>query len=196
MRLPFFKSAKPESPDSGKVLITTPRPAQQADIALRVKPPSNPPPAVTPVAASGANGSQISVPVPVSLRAIISQLPSQLFAAGSEAGLANATIAIPSELILPQLGTGKISIRIAELLPLLPKESLRQPPPIGIDQQSVVLPLAEVVAAIPADALAVHHESSLELDEDSANQLPNLFDDELLQETDRKSTRLNSSHER
>lgn len=183
MRLPFFKSAKPESKDSGKVLITTPRPAQKAEIPLRVKPQPNTTPAAAPLGASGANGSQDSLTIALPLRAIISQLPSQLFTAGTEAVLATATIAIPSELILPQLGSGKISIRVAELLPLLPKDSLRQPPPIGIDQQAIVLPLAEVVAAIPADALTVKHESSLELDDSSMSQLPNLFDDELLQET-------------
>jgi competence protein ComEA len=107
-----------------------------------------------------------------------------LFIAGTESVLANATVAIPSGWILPQLSSGKISIRLAELLPLLPQDSLRQPPPIGIDQQTVVLPLAEVVTAISPDALTVTHERSLEVNDDGANQLPGLFDDALLQDLD------------
>ncbi len=188
MRLPFFKSAKPESDQSGKVLITSPRPglgappkAARPEVALRVKPqtPSLPKPSVPSVA--GANGGTTASPIPIPLRSILSQLPTQLFAPGTEAQIADATVNIPSNLILPKLRTGRIDVRLADLLPLLPQNALRQPIAGAAEQQTIILPLGEVVAAVPSDALTVKHESTLEVDTDGLEQFPNLFDEGLLQ---------------
>lgn len=188
MRLPFFKSAKPESDQSGKVLITPPRPGlgtpptvARSEVALRVKPqtPSLPKPSVPSVA--GANGGATASTIPIPLRSILSQLPSQLFTPGSELQVADATLDIPSNLILPKLRTGRIDIRLADLLPLLPQDALRQPIGGGAEQQTIILPLGEVVAAVPPDALTVRHESTLEVDTDGLDKFPDLFTEGLFQ---------------
>jgi competence ComEA-like helix-hairpin-helix protein len=190
MRLPFFKSAKPESDQLAKVLITPPRPspsgpqtAARPEITLRANPQPRPAAAAAPTpAASGSNGEKTSSPIPVPLRSILSQLSSQLFVPGFETQLANTTVQIPANLILPQLHTGRIEIRLSDLLPWLPEKALRQPTPIAAEQQTIILSLAEVVAALPADAFTVAHESSVEVDAEGIDQFPNLFDDGLLQE--------------
>jgi competence ComEA-like helix-hairpin-helix protein len=120
--------------------------------------------------------------IPLCLGSILSQLPSQLFRVEDKAELSPVSIAIPAELVLPQLALGKISVSLADLVPLLPADLLHQPLQIASEQQRIMLPLAEVVASIPPDALAVQHESAIAIDTPEFDALPKLFDDSLLQE--------------
>ncbi|MGD0651094.1 MAG: helix-hairpin-helix domain-containing protein [Verrucomicrobiia bacterium] len=121
--------------------------------------------------------------IPVCLGSILSQLPSQLFRTKDKAELSSVNIAVPGNLILPQLASGKISVSLADLVPLLPADLLHQPLQIASEQQSIVLPLAEIIASIPPDALSVQHESAIAIDTPEFNALPKLFDDSLLQDS-------------
>jgi competence ComEA-like helix-hairpin-helix protein len=111
-----------------------------------------------------------------------SQLSSQLFAPNAQAQLAAATISIPRDRVLPQLTSGRVVITVEEIVSLLPATLLRQPLPPGLDQQTVNLPLADVVAAIPAEMLAVQPETTLDINSPELSNLPPLFDESLLQE--------------
>lgn len=184
MRLPFFKSSKTESLPQTKFVLTPPR-RDTGTARFATRPPATEsrldraseasPRATTP----GPNGP---VGIPLSVRSIMTQLPSGIFSPGSEPLLAHTTIAIPADLVLAQLSTGKVTIRLSELLQLLPADMLRRPFPVTTDQQVVALPLADLVAAIPSDALAVEGEAAVHANSEEMEGLPNLFDDALLQE--------------
>jgi len=132
------------------------------------------------MASSCSIAADVVPSVSLRLGSILSQLPSQLFRLKDQAELCSVSIAIPGDLVVPQLASGKISVSLADLIPLLPASLLQQPLQISSEQQSVVLPLAEVIASIPPDALAVQHESDITTDTPEFNALPKLFDDSLL----------------
>ncbi|HUJ10901.1 MAG TPA: helix-hairpin-helix domain-containing protein [Verrucomicrobiae bacterium] len=182
MRLPFFRSPKAEPT---KTIVapppTTPR-AQLAETQLIVpkdegiKYPSPPPNrgiTVNVPTPSGANGT--TIPIPVSC--IFQQLPTQLLAADAREKIDHTCIRIPADWILPQLSAGKVTFALSKLLPLLPQNMLRNPPPVVNSQHPITLPLDEVVKALPADLLTYQNQTTLDIDTPEFDRLPKLFDD-------------------
>ena len=175
MRFPFLKLSSKRHPETGSSLVTPPRVGVNA-------PQTGTPLTATPSPSSVSPAEGVAPSVPLRLGSILSQLPSQLFLVRNKNELASVVISIPGNLVLPQLASGKIAVRLAELVKLIPSDLLRQPLTMASDQQSIVLPLAEVIASIPAETLAVPHESVIATDTPEFNALPNLFDDSLVQE--------------
>jgi competence ComEA-like helix-hairpin-helix protein len=176
MRFPFLRSANVQRPEPNSTLVvpprvtTTPRPqAQEQAVESQL-----------PFASTTALAVMPSVPV--RLGSILSQIPSQIFHPRDRDELASILLDIPSAMVLPQLASGKISMTLADLIPLLPPESVVQPLPSAIEQQSIALPLAEIIASIPPDALLVQHESVIATDTPEFDSLPKLFEDALLEE--------------
>lgn len=187
MKLPFFKSDKSDT----KKIPHTPAPASH---------PTTPP--VPPASRTAAPGTQptihpadmsetrplfqsskpagTNVEIPVSC--FLSQLPAQLFTLAAQSQIATLTVNIPQERVLPQLKTGRVTITLDELTKFMPAHLLRQPAPATNSQQTISLPLADVVAALPANAFAVEHESTLDLNSPELNAFPPLFDESLLEE--------------
>lgn len=191
MRLPFFRSSKTETRQPLNLVTSPPRPGTvvprlgpRREATTRILHDTLPidiPDALSATVTATAEDSGGNYGIPLSVQAILSQLPAGIFASGSEPLLAQTTIALPVNLVLPQLSKGKVLVCLSDLIGLLPADLLRYPLPVMSPQQTVVLPLAELVAAIPADLFKVEQElkanASPELD-----QVPNLFDDSLLQE--------------
>jgi competence ComEA-like helix-hairpin-helix protein len=123
--------------------------------------------------APATNGRTISVP----LSAISQQLPANFLAAVDPGSVARASVNIPADWILPQLAKGRVSITLADLLPLLPDSLARRPFPTGNSQHAIVLPLAEIVASLPVDLLQHQNQTEINLDTSEFAQFPNLIDD-------------------
>src|SRR6266853_1004640 len=70
------------------------------------------------------------------------------------------------------LSSGKVTVKLEDIVTLLPAHVLRSPLPPVSDQQSVVLPLHEVIAAIPPDLLHIEHESEISADDPELDKLP------------------------
>ncbi len=173
MRFPFFNNPKQEPKAITRTAITV-RPANrladtQSIHRLASKPASEllPQPGV---------GTYVSM----SAASLLPQLPEQLLTDEGHSQLASVSLSIPVSLVLPQLSSGRISVKIAELVPLLPAHLLRSPLPPLSDQQCVVLPLPEVIAGIPPELLAVEHESVITADDPELDKLPKLIDDALM----------------
>ena len=115
--------------------------------------------------------------IPLSLRAISSQLPTNFLAAVAPESVARATINVPAEWVLPQLATGRVTITLADLMPLLPANLARRPFPTANSQHAIVLPLADIVAALPTDLLQRQDQTEVDLDTPEFAQFPNLIDD-------------------
>jgi competence protein ComEA len=127
------------------------------------------------VAPPTGNGSTI----PIRLSCIFQQLPTQLLAPNAREQIDSTTIRLPADWVLPQLAAGKVVLPLAKLLPLLPLSILRSPPPITNAQQSITLPLEEVVTALPANLLAHQDQTTLDINTPEFDKLPKLFDDDL-----------------
>ena len=183
MRLPFFRSPRVEF---AKAVVAAPS---------RTAPHPNPHLAETQVMTPAADAEQSSessasagaesrrVPsangqtVPLSLRAISPQLPTNFLAAVAPESVARCTINIPAEWVLPQLASGRVTITLADLMPLLPGTLSRRPFPTTNSQQAIVLPLADIVAALPVDLLQHQNQTEVDLDTPEFAQFPNLIDD-------------------
>ena len=176
MKFPFFKASSAQTEPVAKPLVT-PRPA-----VATAPPPARPEPPAP--AAARVTEVVADVTVPLRLGSILSQLPPQLFNSNNRMELSAVTIAIPASLILPRLASGRVAITLSDLIPLLPTDSVRHPMVIAAKQQSIVLPLAEVIAAIPPEAFALQHDSTITTDTPEFDKLPKLFDDALLEEPD------------
>jgi competence ComEA-like helix-hairpin-helix protein len=177
MRFPFFKGTQNEP----KPTTRAPIPVRRAKLAdtqplqrLPVLPGSltPPPPAATPAAEEPS--------VNLNVASLVQQLPQQLFTDDGRAQLASVTLAVPVGLLLPQLSSGRISVKLDDLIPLFPANILRSPLPPISDQQSVVLPLHEVIAAIPPELLAVEHDSEISADDDALESIPALIDEAMM----------------
>jgi len=108
---------------------------------------------------------------------ILQDLPPSIFAPGAQPKLAKLTIDLPSSWVVPQLSTGNITLRVVDLVPLLPQDALAQPAPRISDLQTVTLPLAQIVAAIPREVFEVKHQSAVDLDGPEFAMLPKLVND-------------------
>ena len=176
MKFPFVRSKSRES--TATATLVTPPGINSA----------KPAPAATAVAAPAAapvhtfSESQTTPTVPICLGSILGQLPAELFQPGASAALAGIKLAVPGSLVLPQLASGKIAIHVADLIPLLPAHVLGNTAAQISEEQSVVLPLAEVIAAIPPEVLTLQHDSAINVDTPEFDKLPKLFDDSLIQE--------------
>jgi competence ComEA-like helix-hairpin-helix protein len=193
MKLPFFRSSKPAT--TAKTLISvpppTPRTATPSHLAKttpldiiedRASQPVRPPRLITPTPAPAtadgdANACWISLPV----ASILSQLPSQLFVDGAQPLLAAATISLSTERVVPQLAGGKVTIALSELISLLPAELLRKNAAASAGRQTVLLPLADIVAALPVSQLSVNNETAVEIDSEEFDTIPGLFDADALE---------------
>jgi competence ComEA-like helix-hairpin-helix protein len=119
--------------------------------------------------------------IPLPVKSFLEQLPTQLVRNGRS--LVSATAALPASLVLPQLATGKVTIQLCDLIPLLPEEALPQPLPDLPANQCIVLPLAELIAAVPPELLSVKHEACVQVDTAEFNSLPALFEEQTSEET-------------
>jgi competence ComEA-like helix-hairpin-helix protein len=175
MRLPFFKSTKVEQNEPVKALTTSPRLAGVNPRPQLPKLPAAPP---VPTPASNADAPTVKL----FLRSLLPQLPSQLFVDNPPTPLESVAVSIPASLVLPRLNTGRIDVRLTELLPHLPFKLIRRPLPNFPENHTVVLPLAEVIEALPPELLTLHHESEITADDPELDKLPKLIDDALLVE--------------
>jgi hypothetical protein len=112
--------------------------------------------------------------IPIALGAISQQLPAGFLSPSATETLARITINIPVDWVLPQLATGRVTIALADLLTLLPDNAVRRPLSNGNSQYAVVLPLAEVVSALPADLLQHQDQTALDIDTPEFTQFPKL----------------------
>jgi competence ComEA-like helix-hairpin-helix protein len=195
MRFPFFKpTAKVETKDTikvptsptptGKKLAATQRLSVPQLVTGRFNKPATP--AVTTAPAPIAGGPTVAL----RLNSISPQIPAQIYSVQGQATAATAKIAVPVSVILPQLATGKVSIKLGQLLTYFPPALLRSPLPPYPEQQPVVLPLEEIIPAIPSDLLNVTHESELRVNENDPDlqNVPNLIDEESLAAHRRQQT--------
>jgi competence ComEA-like helix-hairpin-helix protein len=185
MKLPFFKSSKPEpKPEPkppAKVLVVPPRLASSAQVEPSQSEPSFASATAVATPKPAMPESNVSS-IPLCLDSILPQLPPTIFVVNDKAQLASITIALPANLVLPQLAQGKIEMPLVDLYSLLPKDVVRNQFPSNLGNQKVVLPLAEVIAATPPEALASQHEAVIVVDTPEFDKLPKLFDDSLMQE--------------
>jgi DNA uptake protein ComE-like DNA-binding protein/predicted regulator of Ras-like GTPase activity (Roadblock/LC7/MglB family) len=183
MRLPFFRSSKAEPTQT---VVAPPSPAPRAQLAetqligstddgTESASPAHVRRASATVSSPPAgNGASISIP----LNCIFQQLPNHLLAPTAQEQIASATMRVPADWVLPQLSSGKVTFPLAKLLPLLPQNILRNPVPVINNQHAIVLPLEEVVTALPADLLTHQDQTTLDIDTPEFNKLPKLFDDD------------------
>jgi competence protein ComEA len=195
MRLPFFRSSKV---DTTKVTVVAPP---------RPPTPSHPnsPPAVAsrtnlhlaetqlmshPLNTARTSESSAASPVesrpappsngqtiPLSLNSISQQLPGNFLATLGTENVRRITVNIPAEWVLPQLARGRVTITMADLIPLLPDDLSGRTLPSGNSQQAIVLPLADIVSALPVDLLQPQNQTELDIDTPEFAQFPNLIDD-------------------
>ena len=183
MRLPFFRSPRVEPVTTAVVAPPCPAPHQNLHLAETQL--------MTPVAgaerpsepSTGASADSRRIPstngqtIPLSLRAISPQFPANFLAAVPPETMARITINVPAEWVLPQLASGRVTITLADLMPLLPGNLSQQRFPTTNSQHAIVLPLAEIVAALPVDLLQRQHQTEVDLDTPEFAQFPNLIDD-------------------
>src|SRR5438309_1582289 len=134
MRFPFFKATREEPKATPRTVI----PVRQSSTTNLADTQPIERVAATPASpeAAGNPGSSVTLGV----ASLIPQLPHQIFTDGGRSQLSSITLAVPVDLVLSQLSTGKISVKLEDLLPLFPGHLLRSPLPPVSDQQCVVLP--------------------------------------------------------
>ena len=187
MKLPFFKSSKTEPIQPAKPLVITPRISPPATTPAAPQLPSFAAATAVATPRSGTPAGDVAS-IPLCLETILAQLPPTLFAVNDKANLAAITIALPANLVLPQLAQGKIEMPLSDLYKLLPKDTANSQFPSTLANQKVILPLAEVIAAIPPEALTPQHDAAIAIDTPEFAKLPKLFDDSLMQEPERGET--------
>ncbi len=104
-------------------------------------------------------------------------MPAGFLSPAAPETLSHITINVPVDWVLPQLTLGRITITLADLLPLLPDNAVRRPLSNGNSQYAVVLPLADVVSALPAELLQHQGQTALDIEAPEFTQFPKLFDD-------------------
>jgi competence ComEA-like helix-hairpin-helix protein len=182
MRLPFFRSPKVEPV---KAVFAPPSPAPSTKLQLAETQ------LITNDASAETSGEKTAtaaldrprIPanngqtIPLSLSSISQQLPANFLAAMAPHSAARITINIPAEWVLPQLAKGRVTISLADLLPLLPQNLAGRPFPTGNSQHAIVLPLADIVSALPIDVLQHQNQTEVDLDSPEFTQFPKLIDD-------------------
>jgi competence protein ComEA len=123
--------------------------------------------------AAPTNGQTIALP----LSSITQQLPGNFLATVGTENIRRIVVNIPADWVLPQLARGRITITLADLMPLLPEDVQRRPFPAGNSQHAIVLPLADIVSALPVDLLQPQNQTEVDLDTPEFAQFPNLIDD-------------------
>lgn len=181
MRLPFFKSLKAES---NKTVLAPPCPPQRSQLAetqliASIHDNAEQSRLASVRAPDTHKGNGSSIPIP--LNCIFAQLPAQLLAPAAREQSAHITIYLPADWVIPQLSTGKVSLPFAKLLPLLPQNILRSPLPVTNNQYAIVLPLEEVVTALPPGLLTHQDQTTLDIDTPEFDKLPKLFGDDDLE---------------
>ena len=182
MRLPFFRSSRVEP---AKVVTAPPRPTERPNLHLAETQLITSADAGSSPGSSADNrlGRESRTPasngqtIQVALTAISQQLPAGFLSPATPETLARITINVPVDWVLPQLATGRVTIALADLLTLLPDNAVRRPLSNGNSQYAVVLPLADVVSALPADLLQHQDQTALDIDTPEFTQFPKLFDD-------------------
>ena len=111
------------------------------------------------------------------LSSISQQLPGNFLATVGTENIRRVTVNIPADWVLPQLARGRVTITLADLMPLLPEDLQRRPFPAGNSQHAIVLPLADIVSALPVDLLQPQNQTEVDLDTPEFAQFPNLIDD-------------------
>ena len=183
MRLPFFRSPRVEPVKTA--VVATPCAEPRPNLHLAETQLMGPAADAEQSSGSSANTAANSrrVPstqgqtIPLSLRAISPQLPANFLATVAPENAARVIINIPAEWVLPQLASGRVTITLADLMPLLPGDLSRRPFPTTNSQHAIVLPLADIVAALPVDLLHRQHQTEVDLDTPEFAQFPNLIDD-------------------
>lgn len=164
MKFTIFKGQKPDAKPTTNVFTppgVTNRPTPAS--------PSTP-------AAKLSEGPETSIPL--QLTSILPQLPRDLFGNRDKSELAGITLAVSSRLILPQLSSGKVIVTLTELAPSLPADLVN---PTALEQagtQTIQLPLAQMIAAIPPESFSIQHENVVSLDSPELAGLPGLFEEE------------------
>ena len=182
MRLPFFRSSRVEPT---KVVAAAPCPTAPPNLHLAETQLITSADAERSPGSSTGNrlGRESRMPssnsqtISIALKAISQQLPPGFLSPAAAETQARFTINIPVDWVLPQLATGRVTIALADLLTLLPDNAVHRPLSNGNSQYAVVLPLAEVVSALPADLLQHQDQTALDIDAPEFTQFPNLFDD-------------------
>ena len=182
MRLPFFRSSRVEPT---KVVAAPPCPTAPpnlhlAETQLITSADAEPSPGSSAGNRLGRESRTLSSngqTIPIALGAISQQLPAGFLSPAAAETQARITINVPVDWVLPQLTTGRVTIALADLLTLLPDNAVRRPLSNGNSQYAVVLPLAEVVSALPADLLQHQEQTALDIDTPEFTQFPKLFDD-------------------
>ena len=205
MRLPFFRSSKAGSTkvETTKLTVVAPptplRPPSLppsrpnpppvptsrtslhlAETQLMSHPlnaPRTPQPSVAPEAESRPVPPSNGQTIPVSLKSISQQLPGNFLATVGTENVRRTTVNIPAEWVLPQLARGRVSITMADLITLLPADVTQRPLPTVNSQHAIVLPLADIVSALPVDLLQPQNQTEVDLNTPEFAQFPNLIDD-------------------
>ena len=183
MRLPFFRSPKAESAKTTEVAPPHPTPhvhlplAETEYMPSPVKSARYSEPSTTDGSKARCAPATNGRTIPVPLSAISQQLPANFLAAVDPGNVARASVNIPADWILPQLAKGRVSITLADLLPLLPDSLALRPFPTGNSQHAIILPLADIVASLPIDLLQHQNQTEVNLDTSEFAQFPNLIDD-------------------
>src|SRR5579862_3540322 len=180
MRLPFFRSSKAEPT---KTVVAPPRPTSRPNLHLAETQLITNSDADTAAGNTATNrvkqqtrgSSGTDRTIPISLSAISQQLPPDFLAPTTPDVLARTTINVPVDWVIPQLAIGRVTITLADLLPLLPDTAVRRPLPNGNSQYAVVLPLVDVVSALPADLLQHQDQTSIDIDTPEYTKFPKLF---------------------
>jgi DNA uptake protein ComE-like DNA-binding protein/predicted regulator of Ras-like GTPase activity (Roadblock/LC7/MglB family) len=192
MRLPFFRSSKVETT---KITVAVPpKPSRPnlppaatsrtnlhlAETQLMSHPLNTartPEPPVSPQAESRPVPPTNGQTIPVSLKSISQQLPGNFLATVGTENVRRTTVNIPAEWVLPQLARGRITITMADLITLLPADVTGRPLPTGNSQHAIVLPLSDIVSALPVDLLQPQNQTEVDLNTPEFAQFPNLIDD-------------------
>ena len=181
MKLKFFKSSKPvlDRPSVASAAVLSGAQAAAPPSPVAATPHASPPPGSHPHDESGLQKPAKALPsIPLPVVSILADLPPNLFVPGAQAKIAKLTIELPSSWVLPQLSTGVICLRVADLIPYFPQDMLQQPVPHIPDHQTVILPLAQIVASIPPEVFELQHESVIDLNSPDMAILPQLFGEE------------------
>lgn len=180
MKWPFTRTEKDALKETTRLVATPPRPRPASN--LGVPEDLRKTQALTVKDTIPAVELQSETLIPVRFESVRSQVSPKLFTSESETDLAELTIQIPAGLIVPQLTSGRIKVDWVDLVPLIPTNLLRHPAPPGVDQPAVILPMGEIVAAIPPEAFTVRGDAPANLNSEEFEDLPQLFDDAFFRE--------------
>lgn len=164
----LFSKPKPETQPTA--LVTPPRPSAPAvdmkktQVIQIHEPPS----------ASPASGNT----VPVELRSILDQFPTDFLS--PDARVTQAVLEVPADLIVPQLGSGKITLPLRDVVKLLPVNLVVGSLTSDIEEQPIRFPMHEIIGALPPEVFQLSNQSPPDLNSADFEDVPRLFDDSFL----------------